>query len=106
MVATHDWKLVHAEGDFPPMLFDLSNDPNELHDLGRDPAYLDTRVMMYGHLHAWALRMSQRITISDAEIVQQRENGADTGVVLVVFDESDVAANEVANYIGKAPTRP
>ncbi|AGI66430.1 putative sulfatase [Octadecabacter antarcticus 307] len=58
MVATHDWKLIHAEDGFPPMLFDLLNDPDELCDLGRDPAYTAQRAAMYGHLHGWGLRMS------------------------------------------------
>ncbi len=46
--------------------------------------------------------MSQRITISDAEIIHQRENGGDTGVILGVYD---VVAHEVATYVGKTPPR-
>ena len=44
MVATIEWKLIHAEGDFPPMLFDLANDTDELCDRGRDPAYVKKRI--------------------------------------------------------------
>lgn len=106
MVATHDWKLVHAEGGYPPMLFDLQNDPDELNDLGRDPAYAAQRSALYGHLHTWALRMSQRITVSDAEIIATREGPNSTGVVLGVYEEGDVAAAEVEKYVGKAPKRP
>lgn len=106
MVATHDWKLIHAEGGYPPMLFDLQNDPDELNDLGRDPAYAAQRSALYGHLHTWALRMSQRITVSDAEIIATREGPNGTGVVLGVYEEGDVAAAEVEKYVGKAPKRP
>ncbi len=105
MVATKDWKLVHAEGGFPPMLFDLVNDPDELTDLGRDPSYADRRATLYAHLHDWALRMSQRITISDADIISRRENGGDTGVILGVHDEAEVSSYKVATYVGKVPPR-
>lgn len=88
------------------MLFDLANDPNELRDLGRDPAFATQRADLYGHLHTWGLRMSQRITMSDAEIIHQRENGKATGVLLGVYDEDDVDAKDAATYIGKVPTGP
>ncbi|WP_093997410.1 sulfatase-like hydrolase/transferase [Octadecabacter ascidiaceicola] len=105
MVATHDWKLIHAEGGFPPMLFDLKNDPDELQDLGRDPDYARQRAALYEHLHSWGLRMSQRITISDSDIIHRRENGAATGVVLGVFDEGDISPHQVSSYVGKVPPR-
>jgi hypothetical protein len=87
------------------MLFDLAKDPDELCDLGRDPAYSVQRDALYKHLHAWGLRMSQRITISDAEIVHQRERDDDTGVILGVYDQDDVGAREAAAYVGKVPPR-
>ena len=87
------------------MLFDLTNDPDELCDLGRDPAYSVQRGALYKHLHAWGLRMSQRITISDAEIIHQRESGGDTGVILGVYYQDDVDAHEAAAYVGKVPPR-
>ncbi len=36
------FKLVHFNGDLPPLLFDLENDPNELQDLANDPAHAST----------------------------------------------------------------
>ena len=41
MVCDDRWKFMHAEGGFPPMLFDLHNDPQELVDLGRNSDYED-----------------------------------------------------------------
>ena len=38
MACDQRWKYVYAYG-FRPMLFDLENDPQELTDLGEDPAY-------------------------------------------------------------------
>ncbi|MCT8162090.1 sulfatase-like hydrolase/transferase [Pseudoruegeria sp. SHC-113] len=102
MVATRDWKLVHCEGGLPPMLFDLKNDPDELRDLGRSADHAGVRAEMYGHLHHWARRMSQRLTVSDAQIMARRSGGS-SGVLLGVFDEADVPLEESAAYRGKAP---
>ncbi len=36
------WKLVHFNGALPPLLFDLQEDPHELHDLAGNPAHAAT----------------------------------------------------------------
>ena len=38
MVRDQRWKYVHCEG-FRPMLLDLETNPDELNDIGGDPAY-------------------------------------------------------------------
>ena len=45
MIRSDRWKLwVHADAEaLPPALFDLENDPGELHDLGEDPAHAAVR---------------------------------------------------------------
>ncbi|QJF53102.1 sulfatase-like hydrolase/transferase [Roseobacter ponti] len=106
MVADHDWKLVHCAAGYRPMLFDLRNDPDELRDLGADPACATARAQMYEKLHAWGLRMSQRLTVSEDEIRAQRAGGNDTGVLLGLVDGSEVAPDLVARYRGKVPRRP
>lgn len=58
------WKYVHAE-TFRPMLFDLETDPDELIDLGADPAHADQIARMEGLHFRWARRLSQRTTRSD-----------------------------------------
>jgi len=40
MIAGDRYKYIHFV-DHPPQLFDLSNDPDELHDLAGDPGYAD-----------------------------------------------------------------
>ena len=53
MVRDQRWKYVHCEG-FRPMLFDLETDPQELNDLGADPAYEATRAARRCDLHLGA----------------------------------------------------
>ena len=105
MVATHDWKLVHCEGGIRPMLFDLQNDPDELCDLGADASHHDIRAAMYQHLHAWSLRMSQRLTVSDDDIAHAKRVGDQTGVLLGLYDETDISADLSAKYRGPMPPR-
>ncbi|WP_300035232.1 sulfatase-like hydrolase/transferase [uncultured Roseobacter sp.] len=102
MVATQSWKLVHSEGGVPPMLFDLHNDPDELCDLGRDPAFAEKRDEMYALLHAWTRRMSQRVTVSDQDIKRRAESPPTTGILLGLFDGTEVNAEYSARYRGKA----
>jgi len=61
------WKYIFAEG-FRPMLFDLKADPDELTDLGADPAHAPVIARMERLFFDWARRTSQRTTISDAQI--------------------------------------
>ena len=57
MIADKRWKYVHAIG-FRPMLYDLETDPNELNDLGADPAFADERARL--------LADAQRLVATDA----------------------------------------
>jgi len=58
------WKYIFAEG-FRPMLYDLEADPDELTDLGADPAYVDEIVRLERQFFDWTRRMAQRTTKSD-----------------------------------------
>jgi len=51
MIRAGKWKLVHYEG-YRPQLFDLDNDPGELHDLGEDPAHAEIREQLQGRVLA------------------------------------------------------
>ena len=100
MVADERWKLIHAEGGFRPMLFDLREDPCEFVDLGADPAYGAAVDAMYDKLAAWALRPSQRTAISDEEIDAMRGKSRRKGVLLGAYDESDVPEELMVRYRG------
>ena len=103
MVFDGRWKMIHAEGGFRPMLFDLETDPEEFNDLGDDSAYLDQIDRLYDHLHAWALRMSQRVTRSEAQLEGMRSRAAKVGILPFLYDGSEVPEALTARYRGKAP---
>lgn len=106
MVATRDWKLWHFAGGVRPMLFDLRNDPDEMVDLATDPAHAQTLDMMYEHLHAWSMRQSQRTTKSDAQILRGRGGSHAKGVLLGLYDGTEVNPEYTRKIFGKAPQRP
>ena len=55
MIFDGRFKLVHAEG-FRPMLHDLETDPDELVDLGADPAHAADRERLQDALDGWYRR--------------------------------------------------
>lgn len=101
MIADKKWKFVHAEGGIRPMLFDLEEDPDELEDLGDSEAHTEIRAMMMQRLAAWARRQSQRQTLSDKQIIGGRGKSGGTGILIGVFDETDVPADASKFYRGK-----
>lgn len=101
MVANHDWKLIHYHGGLPAQLFDLNNDPNELHDLGQDPAYQSVVADMRGHLHHWAMRQSQRTALSDAAIAKMGQPER-KGVLRGLFDGRELDDGLIDPIRGKA----
>ena len=89
----------------PPMLFYLETDPNELVDLGRDPAYEEQRPACYDRLGEWARRCAQRNTLSDEEIVSLRGNSRRKGIVLGMADPSAADPELTVRYSGKTKQR-
>ena len=67
MVATERWKYVFYER-MRPQLFDLREDPQELVDLGTDPAHQPVLDDMAGRLFAWSRRRKTRLTMTDADV--------------------------------------
>jgi arylsulfatase A-like enzyme len=101
MVADRRWKLVHAP-PFRPMLYDLATDPHELVDLGADPACEDERRRLMAALHLWGLRLSQRTTLSERQMRERRGKSQRRGILIGVWDESDVPAEMWTEYLGGA----
>jgi arylsulfatase A-like enzyme len=67
MVRTAQWKYIHY-GALPPQLFDLRNDPFELHDRGADPATAGIREEHAGLLFDWMRHRRIHPTVSLQEM--------------------------------------
>ena len=89
MVCDDRWKYVHAHG-YRPMLFDLANDPGELHDLGASdrPEHHAVRDLMVARLTEWSLGHHARITRSAAQI-KAMEDREPPGVLIGFWDEAE-----------------
>jgi len=102
MVFDGRWKLIHAEGGFRPMLFDLHSDPQELIDLAKDTTQHPQAERLYDMLHTWSRRVSQRVTRSDADIVAMRGKSLRRGVLPFLADGTEVPKDLTAKYRGPA----
>ncbi|MDG1129173.1 MAG: sulfatase-like hydrolase/transferase [Paracoccaceae bacterium] len=101
MVFDGHWKMVHFEGGFRPMLFDLDNDPGEVSDLGASEAHADIRQTLYDKLFAWARRPGARTTITNATLMAARGKTARKGVLIGIVEEGDLEPELVAKYVGR-----
>ncbi len=101
MLTDQNWKFIHAEGGFRAMLFDLNNDPCEIKDLGDSPAHREIIAMMYERLGQWGRRMSQRLVMSDNEIISSRGVSDRMGILMGIYDPGDVATDVAASYQNK-----
>jgi arylsulfatase A-like enzyme len=101
MIADERWKFMHAEGGFRPMLFDMKADPDELNDLGADPLHDPIIEMMYERLGRWARRMSQRVTLSEEAIIGKRGKAMRKGILLGLYDGSEVDPELLVKVQGK-----
>jgi len=105
MIADKRWKFMHAEGNVQPMLFDLQNDPEEYFDLGTDSAYQSVIDTMYCRLSQWARRRSQRTTLSDENAVKNQGRSRRKGILLGVYDGSELDQELLIKYRGRAGAR-
>ena len=100
MIADKRWKMVHCEGGYRPILFDLENDPQELEDLGDSAEHAGVIAALYDKLFAWTRRPSQRTTRSEAQLLAMRGNSGRRGVVIGVYDENDTPLDLTVKYRG------
>lgn len=63
------FKLVHFNADLPPLLFDLENDPDEMHNLADDPDHAATVLRLTRKLLSHRMTYGDR-TISDVKITK------------------------------------
>ena len=103
MVFDGQYKLMHsaAEGH-RPMLFDLVKDPKEYDDVGGDPAYRAEIDRLYGYLHEWALRMAQRVTMSERKLRIKRGSPQREGILVGIHHAEELPLKFTEKYLGKA----
>ncbi len=98
MVADKNWKYIYAE-NHRPMLFDLNNDPRELNDLGTSTEHEEIRTLMFNRLSEWARRLSQRTTMSAADVLTEKQRSGRRGIVLGAWDENDMPKELTQSYV-------
>jgi arylsulfatase A-like enzyme len=103
MVFDGRFKLIHFEGGFRPMLFDLETDPEEFHDLAKGDAHQAEINRLYEHLACWGRRLSQRVTRSEEDIKSMRGKSGRKGILLHLYDGSEVSEELTVKYRGRAP---
>ncbi len=102
MVFDGRFKMMHAEGGFRPMLFDLETDPDEFQDLAKVPGHEAEIDRLYGLLAEWSRRPAQRVTKSDADILATRGRSLRRGILPFLVDGSEVPEELLQHYRGKA----
>ncbi len=100
MVFDGRWKLIHFEGGFRPMLFDLDIDPQEFTDLGEEPGCRDQIDRLYAYLGQWGRRMAQRVTMSDDDVRAARGAAMRRGILPFLVDGSEVPPEITQKYRG------
>ena len=101
MIFDGRYKMMHAEGGFRPMLFDLKEDPEEYHDLAKGQTHQNEIDRLYIDLGSWGRRLSQRVTKSDEDIVFSRGGSLRRGILPFLADGSEVDPELLRKYTGK-----
>ncbi|BAT57712.1 arylsulfatase [Variibacter gotjawalensis] len=84
MVRTERWKYVFYE-EYPPQLFDLVTDPQELTDLVPGGKHESVLIEMEQRLFAWFRSLRSRVGISDAEIERRTGSAKKRGYLFGVW---------------------
>lgn len=79
MLATERYKYIHYLG-FPPQLYDMLDDPDELRDLGASPSHAGVRELMRNRLLDRFMRLRHRTTESDASVEARTANEEKLGI--------------------------
>ena len=93
MIADHTWKYIYAPG-YPPVLFNLKEDPDELMDLGAHPDYAYIRQKMQMHLADWSLQYRQRETWAESDCERMTALEDQVGVLIGYWDEKSAVGKD------------
>lgn len=105
MVFDGRYKMMHAEGGFRPMLFDLESDPEEFIDLAKTGDHRDIIQKLYDRLAAWGRRNAQRVTKSEDDIKAMRGRSLRRGIMPFLVDGTEVPGELTQKYLGRAAAR-
>jgi len=92
MIFDGRWKYVHVE-KMRPLLFDLETDPEEVIDLGADPAFANRLAQLREYHFEWARQHHNRITRS-AEIVEAMTDDKEPPGIYIGFANKDELEQE------------
>lgn len=87
MIFDGRYKFIHCLG-FPPMMYDLQEDPEELFDLGRNPNYATHRSYLSDLLLDWGASLKNQVT-SAYDYTEKIVDGAATRGILIGYWEQD-----------------
>jgi len=94
MIFDGRWKYIHVE-TMRPILFDLENDPDELTDLGEDPAFQD-HIGRLRDLHfEWSRKHHSRITRTPEIIERMTDDKEPPGITIAYWDKSETEADDL-----------
>ena len=102
MIFDGRYKMMHAEGGFRPMLFDLECDPEEFNDLAKSNEHQEVIERLYRQLAEWGRRCAQRVTKSADDIRAMRGRSMRRGILPFLVDGSEVPEDLTQFYRGPA----
>lgn len=81
MVREGRWKYIAYEG-YRAQLFDLEADPDELQDLGDDPAHEGERIRLHRRLADWQAGLKYRVTAPESFVREFKVKEGKSGVLI------------------------
>ena len=92
MIFDGRWKYVHVE-EMRPLLFDLEADPDELVDLGGDPAFAEQVERLRGLHFEWTRQHHSRITRTAEEVEAMTDAREPPGILIGYRDRAELEAD-------------
>lgn len=92
MIFDGRWKYIHVE-KMRPLLFDLESDPNELNDLGDDPAHADQVERLAGLHFEWTRQHHNRITMSSETVEAMADAKEPPGILIAYRNGEELEAD-------------
>ncbi|MCG8491569.1 MAG: sulfatase-like hydrolase/transferase [Sneathiellales bacterium] len=84
MIRSEKWKYISFDG-FPPQLFDLENDPNELEDLGQRNSHAEICKDHENRINLWIRKRKTRFTVRHDTIEEKTDNARERGIFFGVW---------------------